>query len=326
MALRRDRVTRLLVRVLPALLLAATVSARQAAGTAAADARSLVGTWTLVSVERLAAGSPPAALPLPRGLLVFDAAGHAYELARSGRNFVNAVNQATPAEAQALFSGFGGFWGGYKAEKKSLIFRAEGALNPNAMGPMAADLVRTFELADDRLVVTSGADSGDGRDNMRWTWQRVPQLENLTPGNRRLVGFWRHIVEKRINVATGAVLTESTRAPSVIVYTPSGYVGVHFPPLNRQRFAGAAPTDDEARAAMAGFVSYYGSYTLYPGLVFHQRLVILGTPLGDSLRRFYEITGDELNLKFPAVTNQGQEIRTVVTLKRISGEAEMIQK
>ena len=326
MAIRRDRVARLLVRVLPALLLAATLSARQAAGTAGADARSLVGTWTLVSMERLAAGSPAAALPLPRGLLVFDAAGHAYELARSGRNVVNAGNQATPAEAQATFTSFGGFWGSYKVEKQSLVFRAEGALNPNAMGPMAADLVRTFELADDRLVVTSGADSGDGRDHMRWTWQRVPQLENLTPANRRLVGFWRHIVEKRINVATGAVLTESPRAPSVIVYTPSGYVGVHFPPLNRQRFAGAAPTDDEARAAIAGVVSYYGSYTLYPGLVFHHRLVILGTPLGDSLRRFYEIAGDELNLKFPAVTNQGQEIRTVVTLKRISGEAEMIQK
>ena len=52
--------------------------------------------------------------------------------------------------------------------------------------------------------------------------------------------------------------------------------------------------------------------------------MILGTPLGDSLRRFYEIAGDELNLKFPPVTNQGQEIRTVVTLKRISGEKEML--
>ena len=314
------RVLALLVAALSGLAVSGLPVRAQAPST-----RDLVGTWTLVSVERLAAGSAPVAQPLPRGLLVFDAAGHAYELARSGRSFINAANQATPAEAQATFSSYGGFWGSYKIEKKSLVFRAEGALNPNAMGPMAPDLVRTFELADDRLVVTSGADSGDGRDNMRWTWQRVPQLENLTAANRRLVGFWRHIVEKRINVTTGAVLTESPRAPSVIVYTPSGYVGVHFPPLNRQRFAGAAPTDDEARAAIAGFVSYYGSYTLYPGLVFHHRLVILGTPLGDSLRRFYEIAGDELNLKFPAVTNQGQEIRTVVTLKRISGEKEMMQ-
>ena len=147
---------------------------------------------------------------------------------------------------------------------------------------------------------------------MCWTWQRVPQLENLTPSNRRLVGFWRHIVEKRINVTTGAVLTESPRAPSVIVYTPSGYVGVHFPPLNRQRFAGAAPTDDEARAAIAGFVSYYGC-TPGTGLVFHHRLVIRN-PLWRFAPAVLRIAGDELNLKFPAVTNQGQEIRTVVTL------------
>lgn len=289
---------------------------------------TLVGTWTLSSVERLPPGAAPAALPLPRGLLVFDAAGHAYELAKSGRSFVTSANQATPAEAQALFGSFGGFWGSYKADaaQKKIVFRAEGAINPNAMGPMAADLVRSFEMTGDRLVLTSGADSGDARDNMRWTWERVPQLESLTPANRRLLGFWRHVVEKRINVTTGAVLTESPRAPSVIVYTPSGYVGVHFPPINRPRFASAAPTDDEARSAIMGFVSYYGSYTVYPGVVFHHRLVILGNPQGDSLRRFYDITGDELNLKFPTVTNQGQEIRTVVTLKRISGADDMIPK
>jgi hypothetical protein len=159
---------------------------------------------------------------------------------------------------------------------------------------------------------------------MRWTWERVPQLESLSATNRSLIGFWRHVVEKRINVATGAALTEAARAPSVIVYTPSGYVGVHFPPLNRKQFAGASPTDDEARAAITGVVSYYGAYSLYPGLVFHHRLVILGGTQGDSLRRFYDITGDELNLKFPSVTTQGQEMRTVVTLKRISGEKDMI--
>jgi hypothetical protein len=286
----------------------------------------LVGTWTLSSVERIGSGAQPTTLPLPRGLLVFDAAGHAYELARSGRSFMSAASQATPAEAQALFGSFGGFWGSYKVDGalKKISFRADGAINPNAMGAAASDLVRSYEVAGDRLVTTSGAESGDGRDNMRWTWERVPQLENLTPASRRLLGFWQHVVERRVNVATGAVITETRRAPSVIVYTPSGYVGVHFPPLNRQRFPGAAPTDEEARAALAGFVSYYGSYTLYPGVVFHHRLVILGNPLGDSLRRFYDLTNDELHLKFPTVTNQGQEIRTEVILKRISGEHEML--
>ena len=58
--------------------------------------------------------------------------------------------------------------------------------------------------------------------------------------------------------------------------------------------------------------------------MFHHRLVILGSQNSDSLRRFYDISGDELNLKFPSVTNQGQEIRTVVTLKRISGAKDML--
>jgi len=291
-------------------------------------ARNLVGTWTLSSAERLVPGSRPAAQPQARGLLVFDAAGHVYELARTGRNLVNGANQATPAEARELFENFGGFWGSYKADaaQNKITFRAEGAINPNAMGAAAGDLARTYEFTGDRLVITSGTDSGDGRDNMRWTWDRVPQLENLTAANRRLVGFWQHMVERRVNAATGAVLTETRRAPSIIVYTPSGYVGVHFPPLNRQRFAGASPTDDEAKAAITGVVSYYGAYTLYPDLVFHHRLVILASSQGDSLRRFYDITDDQLNLKFPTVTNQGQEIRTEVLLKRLSGATDMMAK
>ena len=128
-------------------------------------------------------------------------------------------------------------------------------------------------------------------------------------------------------MTTGATASEAERAPSVIVYTPSGYVGVHFPPMNRARFATTAPTDDEARAAIAGFVSYYGAYTLSPGVVFHHRLIILGTAPGDTLKRFYDITGDTLTLRFPPGRNQqGEEIRTEVTLKRISGADDMIQK
>jgi hypothetical protein len=305
-----------------ALVICLVAAALGFARTAAAP-RDLVGTWTLSSVERLGTGSGATTLPLPRGLLVFDGAGHVFELATSGRRAPYAANQPTPAEAQAVFASFGGFWGSYKVdeERKAIAYRPEGAINPNAMD---RNLVRSYAQNGDRLVVTSSADSVDGRDSMRWTWDRVPPLENLTAANRRLVGFWQHVVERRINVTTGAVLSETRRAPSIIVYTPSGYVGVHFPPLNRQRFAGAVPTDDEARAAIAGFVSYYGSYTLHAGIVFHHRLVILGSAQGDSLKRFYEIANDEINLTFPAVMVQGQEVRTVVTLKRLSGDADMV--
>jgi hypothetical protein len=288
-----------------------------------ATARDLVGTWTLSAVERMGGGAP-ATVPLPRGLLVFDAAGHVFELASAGRRVVYAANQPTPAEAHAVYNNYSGFWGSYKVGDQKITYRPEGAISPNAMDQ---DIVRSFTLKGDRLTIESATGSPDGQDQMRWTWDRVPQLENITNANRQLLGFWRHIVERRLSETTGAVINEATRAPSVIAYTPSGYVGVHFPPLNRAKFVAALPTDDEAQAAIRGFVSYYGAYTLYPGLVFHHRLMILGNGASDSLRRFYEIKGDELTLKFPpgGASPLGPDGRTNVVLKRISGAEEMIR-
>jgi hypothetical protein len=289
----------------------------------AATSRDLVGTWTLSAVEKMGGGAP-ATVPLPRGLLVFDSAGHAFELASAGRRIVYAANQPTPSEAHAVYNNYSGFWGSYKVADQKITYRPEGAVSPNAMGQ---DIVRSFSLKGDRLIVESATGEVDGQDQMRWTWERVPQLENLTPSNRQLLGFWRHVVERRVSESNGAVINEATRAPSVIVYTPSGYVGVHFPPLNRAKLVAALPTDDEAQAAIRGFVSYYGSYTLYPGVVFHHRLMILGNGASDSLRRFYEIKGDELTLKFPpgGPSPLGPDGRTNVVLKRISGADAMIR-
>jgi len=286
--------------------------------------RDLIGTWTLSAVERLGGDGTWSPQLLPRGLLVLDRAGHAFELAETGRRAPYAANQPTPAEALAVYSNYSGFWGGYTvdAPQKTIAFHPEGAVSPNAMGQTIA---RTFELTGDRLLVTATTDEADGLAGTRWTWDRTPTLENLTAANRQVLGFWRHIVEKRINLTTGATASETERAPSIIVYTPSGYVGVHFPPMGRARFAAALPTADEAPAAIAGFVSYYGAYTLSPGIVFHHRLIILGTGPGDTLKRFYTIAGDTLTLKFPPARNQqGEQIRTEVTLKRISGDKDML--
>jgi hypothetical protein len=47
----------------------------------------------------------------------------------------------------------------------------------------------------------------------------VPPIDNLSPLYRNVVGFWRHIMEKRVNPATGASGTETGHSPSGIVYT-----------------------------------------------------------------------------------------------------------
>jgi hypothetical protein len=288
-------------------------------------ARDLIGTWILLGVER--SDATTSVVPNPRGLLVFDGAGHALEIATRAGRTPYAGGQPTPAEALTTFNSYGGFWGQYRVDpqQRRISFRNEGALHPNRMGPDQPEEVRTYELQGSRLVVTSTQAQPSALSGTRWTWERVPVLEGFSAAHRRLVGFWQHVVEQRVTL-TDKVLSENRRAPSVIVYTPSGYVGVHFPPLNRARFAADQPTPQEAQAAIRGYVTYFGAYALYAGAVFHQQLAVLGPGQGNTLRRYFEITGDQIRLRFPPaqVQGQGEEARTVVTLKRLSGEADMM--
>jgi hypothetical protein len=305
--------------VVGALWLAQSISAQRPPTSAPVN---LVGTWTLASVDQhIANPSEATRVTNPRGLLVYDSAGHALEIVTHAGRAPYAANQPTPAEAHVTFDNYGGFWGGYRVDGDRVVYRPEGAVNPNMMGQ---DLTRSFELKGDRLTVTAPSSEPNSHGGTRWTWERVPPVENLSPTYRKVVGFWQHVVEKRVNLTTGASISENTRAPSIIVYTPSGFVGVHFVPLNRKRFAAAEPTDEEARAAIAGYVGYYGALTVYPGMVFHHRIALLGPQQGDTLKRFAEVVGSEIHLKFPPTMNRGQESTTLVTLKRLSGEAEML--
>jgi hypothetical protein len=308
------------------------------AGQAPAIDSGLVGTWTLETIEQNV-GTPQAGrVGSPRGLLVFDSAGHAFESVVRGTGRAGgagaraagpgaaaaapaAAAPATPQPASA-FSTFAGFWGGYRvdAAKKVVTFKPEGAVSPNLMG---AEFTRSFDVSGNRLTVTSTPGEPHLQGVTRWTWERVPPVENLSPTYRQVVGFWQHVVEKRVNITTGVASGETRRAPSIIVYTPSGYVGVHFPPLNRQRFAGTEPTEAEAAAATRGYVGYFGALAVYPNMVFHH--VLAGVNFGgNTLKRPLEISGSEVTIKFPVAA--GQQTTTWVVLRRLSGEADMLPK
>jgi hypothetical protein len=313
----------LLIVVAVALVWSPPIASAQRGG--GPTARDLIGTWILLGVERPDAALP--AVPNTRGLLVFDGAGYTLEITTRAGRTPYAGGQPTPAEGLTTFTSYGGFWGRYRVDpqQRRISIRNEGALHPNRMGPDQPEEVRTYELQGNRLVVTSTQAQPSAASGTRWTWERVPVLEGLSAAHRRLVGFWQHVMEQRVTLSD-KVLSENRRAPSVIVYTPSGYVGVHFPPLNRARFGADQPTPEEALTAIRGYVTYFGSYTLYPGAVFHHQLAVLGPGQGNTLRRYFEITGDQIRLRFPPaqVPGQGEEARTVVTLKRLSGEADMM--
>ena len=79
---------------------------------------------------------------------------------------------------------------------------------------MGREFSRTFEVNGNRLIVTSAPDEPHLQGVTRWTWERVPPVESLGPTYKQVVGFWQHVVEQRVNVATGAVLSETKRAPN----------------------------------------------------------------------------------------------------------------
>lgn len=282
----------------------------------------LVSTWTLNTVERGVAGEKPERVANARGLLIFDSAGHVFEF------FTTASRQApeTPqTDPLGMFNAYGGFWGGYRmdAAQKRLTFKAQGAVSITTQG---REFSRSFEQDGNRLTMTS-IDEPHAQGGTRWTWQRVPTIDHLSPFYRQTVGFWEHVVERRVNVSTGAVVSENKRAPSVIVYTPGGFVGVHFPTLNRKPFAAENPTAEEARAAMQGYLGYYGALTVYPGEVFHNILGGVSPGAGTILRRYAEIKDNtELTVRLTPTNNQPVQTQTIVILKRLSGADEMLPR
>jgi hypothetical protein len=300
-----------------------SLSARQPAPFAVRD---LVGTWILIGLEQGTSSAQPTRVTNPRGLLIVDSAGHAFEFVTSSAGQRAPIGgQAPLADAPSTFAAYGGFWGGYRldAAQKKIMVRPEAGIS--TLLTATREFSRSVEYANDRLTVTS-IDEPHAAGGTRWTWERVPTIDNLSPLYRRVVGFWQHVVERRINVSTKAVLSETRRSPSVIVYTPAGFVGVHFPPLNRKPFAAGTPTPEEARAALQGYIGYYGALSVYPGEVFHNILAGTNPLQGSILRRFADINGDELTVRLQNRNPQGQDTATIVVLKRLSGEAEMMAR
>ncbi|MBI2186706.1 MAG: lipocalin-like domain-containing protein [Acidobacteria bacterium] len=286
-----------------------------AAQSATGGTPPLAGTWRLIALERADRNQSLAPVPNPAGILIQDAAGHAIEIVtQSGRPAaLNAAEQLMTYHA---------FWGTSAVDpsRSTATYRIAGDLDP---GRKDQRVVRTIERTDAQLVLT---EAGDGRPSARMTWQRIPELEALPSYQEGIVGFWQWTGAGLFN-ASGVNVREASRDPSVIVYTPTGHMAVlYLPPPGRKPFAAAAPTVDEARAALQGSVSYFGTYIVQPKsrAVFHYQLgAVNPAAVGGSFMRNFEIAGAQVTLLFPPTTVNGERVRNTLTLKRLSGLAEM---
>ena len=289
----------------------------------------LVGTWLLTSEQLGVEGAPAIPAQGARGMLVFDRAGYYFEL----------VDRAVPAalagnlsDAQRAFYRINGSWGRYQADRETgrIAFESFAGRSVDLTG---AKFSRTFAIASvrdeqDRLTTTSQSGELHTLAVATRVWQRVPAM-NMPPEARAVVGFWRHEVEGQKREDNGELMSEVKRDPSVIVYTPTGFVGVHFPTRNRTGFAAAEPTEAEAKQ-QGNYLGYYAALGVYPGgrhqgLIFHN-ILGGGLTIGSTLRRFFDVRGEDVDLTFPAGTNrQGIRSQTYVKLHRLSKFEDMVE-
>jgi len=119
---------------------------------------------------------------------------------------------------------------------------------------------------------------------------------------RRIVGVWRYVgtwIDGKPRANRGS------NPKGFIFYTESGAMAAQIAPDRVNPMAGAEPTPEEAKAALADYVSYFGTYSIdeRAGTITHHREAsVQPGPLIDYVRS-YELKGDRLILR-PVGTKQ----------------------
>ena len=86
--------------------------------------------------------------------------------------------------------------------------------------------------------------------------------------------------------------------------TPAAPWSCRSRPTRIARKAGSAPTPDEAQAALAGYIAYFGTYTVdekAATVTHHRQASVQPGDVADLVRGF-EFAGDRLILRPPGTT------------------------
>ncbi|OFW27681.1 MAG: hypothetical protein A3H97_23050 [Acidobacteria bacterium RIFCSPLOWO2_02_FULL_65_29] len=289
------------------------------ARTSAADPRDrFVGTWKLVSTERVSANGerlPPTSTN-QIGFLIYDSAGNMGVTIMQGGRQKYAGAQPTPEEARAALTSYTSYFGTFivNAAEGVVTHRLQGSLNPG----MATDQRRGFELKGNLLTLKPPRGANGVQSQL--TWEREPDLKNLTATHRRLIGFWKLVSNERKR-PNGELVSSNPGQAGFIIYTASGHMAVHLMQANRKPYAGAQATLEEARAALSTYGSYFGPYTVHEAerfVVHHQIGQMNPGQVGNDAQRFFELTGNRLILKPPPSTADGQPVQGYITWERVT--------
>lgn len=119
----------------------------------------------------------------------------------------------------------------------------------------------------------------------------------------RLIGTW--LLDDAILPPEARAL-RGARPTGVLFYDPLGFMSAQIvPDRSRPAYRATTPTEQEALAAIIGFASYFGPYTVEPdpddpnkGLVTHRRVANLRPgAIGDAGRRYTLLADGRLQLR-----------------------------
>jgi Lipocalin-like domain len=119
---------------------------------------------------------------------------------------------------------------------------------------------------------------------------------------QRLVGSWRYVgttFDGKADTARGAT------PKGIIIYDVHGHMACHVAPDREVTKAGQDPTGEEAKAALANHIAYFGTYSVDEQartVTHHRQGSVQPGDKGDVVRG-YEFTGDRLILR-PVGTTQ----------------------
>ena len=281
------------------------------------------GVWKLVGEEtRDPSGQivpgPNAASGGRFGFIAYDPAGYVGVTIAWNRRPSFAGKASSPDEARSALASYNSYWGSFVVnEARGIVtHQTMGAVSPSFAG---TNQERGFTIAGNRLTLRPpNLSNGDSRTLI---WERVPDLPNLTPTHRTLIGFWKLISLERRN-AKGELSISNPGMTGFLVYTASGHVMVHMMDPYRRRNAGDTPTPEETMATYRTYTSYFGPYTVNEagGYVTHHLTAAFNSGVeGTDFQRFIEFAGRRLILKPPPIKDsQGGVVQQSLVWERLS--------
>ena len=119
---------------------------------------------------------------------------------------------------------------------------------------------------------------------------------------RRFIGSWRYVG----TTIDGKPRTDRGADPKgIIIYDPHGQMVCHIAPDREVQKAGKEPTGEEALAALADHIAYFGTWSVdeQAGTITHHREASMQPGDRGDLIRTFEFIGDRLILR-PIGTTQ----------------------